>query len=57
MARSTMGIIKGVTAGLAVGMAAGYVGSAMKNNKRKTKKISSRAVKTVNEIMDTLMKG
>ena len=57
MAKNTMGIIKGVTAGLAVGAAAGYIGSAMKYNKRKAKKVSARAVKTMNDIVDTLVKG
>ena len=57
MAKSMMSMAKGVATGLCVGMAVGYVGKIVKDDKRKGKKLANKAIKTVSEIMDSLVKG
>ena len=56
MAKNMMNVAKGVATGLAIGAAVGYVGSMTKSKKRKSKKITNKAIKTVSDIMDSMAK-
>lgn len=54
MAKNTMNIVKGVGAGLVAGMMFGLVGSTMMKNNKKTKRKASKAINTVEEILDSV---
>lgn len=54
MQKSTMNVVKGVSAGLMTGMAVGYVGKKMMDkNGKQIKKRASKAVQTMENILDT----
>lgn len=54
MTRSTMKVVKGVTAGIATGMLVGYVGKNMTDNKKQIKKKASKAMETMSDVVDTV---
>ncbi|MBQ9742272.1 MAG: hypothetical protein IJV88_01175 [Ruminococcus sp.] len=54
MSNSVMNVVKGVTFGMMAGMAAGYVGSkVMANNKKTVKKRAVKALRNVENVLDT----
>lgn len=54
MQKSTMNVVKGVSAGLMAGMAMGYVGKKMMDkNSNQLKKKASKAVHTMGNLLDT----
>ncbi len=54
MARNTANIAKGVGAGLVAGVMFGFVSSVMMKDSRKNKKKASRALDTVENIIDNM---
>lgn len=54
MQKSTMNVVKGVSAGLMTGMAVGYIGiKMMDKNGNQIKKKASKAVQTMENLLDT----
>ena len=54
MQKSTMNVVKGVSAGLMTGMAVGYIGKKMMDkNGNQIKKKASKAVQTMENLLDT----
>lgn len=54
MSKTTMKVVKGVTAGVAIGLIAGYLGKNMTEDKKHMKKKANRAVETMADLMDTV---
>ncbi len=54
MTRSTMKLVKGVTAGIAAGMAVGYMSKNMTDNKKQIKKKAGKAIETMSDVVDTV---
>lgn len=54
MTRSTMKVVKGVTAGIAAGVVMGYIGKQMTNEKKHMKRKANRAIETMSDVMDTV---
>lgn len=54
LTKTTMKVVKGVTAGVALGLIAGYVGKNVTDDKKHMKKKANRAVETMADVMDTV---
>lgn len=54
MTRKTENIAKGMGAGLAAGIVMGIAGSALMNNKNKSKKMLRKAVTKVEDLLDQM---
>lgn len=54
LSKTTMKVVKGVTAGVAIGLIAGYLGKNMTEDKKHMKKKANRAVETMADLMDTV---
>ena len=54
MVKTTMNVVKGISAGLIAGAVVGYVGSQMKQQPKKTKKKAVHAVNAVESLLDNV---
>ncbi len=54
MAKNTMNMVKGVGAGLVAGMMFGFVSSVMMKDSRRNKRKASKAIDTVEGILDNM---